>query len=360
MIKDALNNLEAGVLLIDCGHRIQWMNRKAAEWFGPSVGKRRACYRISTYGPGFCNICPTGRALELKGPTHYEFAFQGAEGPMDLEVVAIPVAGMGQSTVMEIIMDVTGKGLIKLKQEELMARVEKMAALGQLAAGVAHELNTPLGTISIISNELGRIMDGGEIEREVVREYLLDMKGEIERCRSIINDLLGFSKTGFSKVAQTDMNALVSKSLEFIEKGRSHKHARIEARLAEGLPMVETDPDRFRQVLVNVVRNAIDAVEEKGGGRVSIETGAGNGALLVSVTDDGPGIPLELQKRVFEPFFTTKPVGKGTGLGLSVSYGIMRDLKGEIRIESAPGKTVVELVLPLNEGGRAPGEDSHA
>lgn len=358
-IEDALDNLDAALLYIDCRHRIQWMNRRAAEWFGSQTGRRRACYRVASRGAEFCAICPTGRAIDCGAPAHYEFTLEGEGQPRNLEVIAVPASGIdgAPGSVFEIIMDVTGKGLIKIKQEELMEKVEKMAAMGQLAAGIAHELNTPLGTISIISDEIARMVEkgAGDLPAEVLSEHLSDMKGEIERCRGIINDLLGFSQSGATRLIPTDINPLVMRALKFISRGKGWSGVELSTALAPAMPLASTDPDRFRQVLFNVVRNAVDAVEENGGGKVAISTSFSGGLVMVSVTDDGPGIPRELLKRVFEPFFTTKPVGKGTGLGLSVSYGIMRDLKGEIRIESRPGLTKVDLLLPPVQDGNERG-----
>ncbi len=358
-IGDILDSLDAAVLYIDCGHRIQWMNRRAEAWFGPGVGRRRACYRIEQHGAEFCQICPTGRAMELTAPAHYEFSLDAGGAPRKLEVIAVPVLDRESrpGSVLEIIMDVTDKGLIKIKHEELMEKVEKMAAIGQLAAGIAHELNTPLGTISILSAEIERVMkEPGAEKGEIISEYLSDMRGEIDRCRGIINDLLGFSKSGLVRKEPVDLNALVSKSLELLRKGKYGEEVEITVCLAPSAPLIETDPDRFRQVLFNILKNAIEALEGSGSGQIGVSTSVADGFASVTVEDNGPGIPRELIKRVFEPFFTTKPVGKGTGLGLSVSYGIMRDLKGEIRIESSPGRTRVELLLPVGQGG---GDGAH-
>lgn len=350
MILEALEKLDAAILFIDCGHRVCWMNRRASEWFGNAEGMRRACFRVEKSGPGFCNICPTGRAIECSTPAHYQFTFEKDGTPREFEVIAVPVLGKTgrPGSVVELIMDVTGRGLIKIKHEELMARVEKLAAIGQLAAGVAHELNTPLGTISIITNEIGRILEKGPgaVPEDALREYLADMKGEVNRMRRIINDLLGFSGSHSTELVETDLNDLVGGTLEFMRKGRGPGPA-ASAFFDPALPMVFTDPGRFRQVMVNIVKNALDALEEQGGGRVSVSTGVDGGYARVTVEDDGPGISPEVMRRVFEPFFTTKPVGKGTGLGLSVSYGIMRDLRGEIKIVSRPGATRVDLLLPV-------------
>src|SRR3990172_1952732 len=186
-IEDILDGLDAAVLYIDCGHRIQWMNHRAEVWFGPGESRR--------------------------------------------------------GSVLELIMDVTGRGLIKIKHEELMEKVEKMAAIGQLAAGIAHELNTPLGTISILSAEIQRVLkEPGAEQGEIVREYLSDMRGEIDRCKGIINDLLGFSKSGFVRKEPVDMNGLVSKTLELLKKGKYGEQVEIRPSFDPSLRPIETDP----------------------------------------------------------------------------------------------------------------------
>lgn len=362
MLEGLLNSLGAGLLIIDREHRVEWMNKKAAEWLGPfvEVGKRRRCYRTFLYTDSFCTVCPTGKAIDYGTLTHYEFKLpQGSPcktsqdyRSTSFEVVGIPVFdSVGHvSKVIELVLDVTKERIDKIRIEELMAQIEKMAALGQLAAGVAHELNTPLATISIISQELDNILEGGSISRDEIREYLADMDGEIKRCKAIIEDLLQFSsKRGIPELIDTDINSLVSKTVELVRKGGIPDSCHISCDLDPGLAMVKTDPERFRQVVFNTLKNAIEAVEDRIDGRVSISTGVDNGFTIVNITDNGHGIRKDDIKRVFEPFFTTKPVGKGTGLGLSVSYGIIKDLGGDIKIESNVGEgTVVSLSLPLS------------
>lgn len=357
ILDNITDSLSAAMLLIDSEHRIQWMNGKAQEWFGACrIGERRECYRTSSLGPSFCVICPTGKAIDCATPALYEFTRPCNGSSRNFEVIALPV-GAGKdsrpSSVLEIVMDVTEKGLVRTKEYELMAQIEKMVAVGQLAAGVGHELNTPLGTISIISKEINRVIDGLALDSaaaKTLNEYLTDMHGEISRCKTIIKDLLDFSRRGLSYFVETDINALVSKTVDFICKGNMAGFMKITKALDPTVPVILTDSSRFRQVLVNVIKNAIEAVEEIEDGRVEISTRLHNKQVCVSIKDNGAGVPPQNLKRVFEPFFTTKPVGKGTGLGLSVSYGIMKDLNGEIKLENKAGRgTKVTLLLPKDQ-----------
>ena len=354
-IDDISGKLNAAMLLIDSEHRIQWMNKNAEEWLGiTKTGERRFCYRTLNFSRGFCKICPTGKTIASGTPAHYEFIIPGKQHPRKFEVLAIPLSsdsGRSPVSILEIVLDVTKRGVLRIKEDEMMAQIEKMVAVGQLAAGVAHELNTPLGTISIIADELTLVLnklDGKDKSSETVQEFLDDMRMEITRCKTIIKDLLDFSKRGVSFFRDTDINALVSKTVDFIKKGNSRNHIRISKSLDPELPMVMSDPDRLRQVLFNVIKNAIEAVDEREDGQIDIFTRAEACFVQISIKDNGSGIRKEHMKRIFEPFFTTKPVGKGTGLGLSVSYGIMKDLHGEIRIESKIGKgTTATLIVPI-------------
>ncbi|MBI3752685.1 MAG: hypothetical protein HY266_01405 [Deltaproteobacteria bacterium] len=361
-IAKMFNSLAAGLIIIDRDHRVEWMNKKAREWLGPfvEIGKRRRCYRTIIYSEGFCEICPTGRTIDHGTPAHYELNLPSTTStkisknntPLAFEIIGIPIfdGGCHVSRVVELILDVTEKGIEKIRSEELMAHIEKMAAIGQLAAGVAHELNNPLATISIISEELTSLMDGfaeGKLTEDELKDYLSDISSEIKRCQTIIGDLLNFSKKGVSEQIETDLNNLVSKAIHLIQKGEGYKGVTILKDFDASIPVVRTGPERFKQVVFNVLKNAIEAVMGKGDGRVVVSTLKDGCSVKVAVSDNGPGIPPENLKKVFEPFFTTKPVGKGTGLGLSVSYGIMRDLRGDIKIESGAGEgTTVSLLLP--------------
>ncbi|HHL39801.1 MAG TPA: hypothetical protein ENJ37_04795 [Deltaproteobacteria bacterium] len=351
MLEEVMRNIKAAVLVIDSEHCVRWMNERARQWFGiRETGLRRTCYRTMSLGSTFCAICPTGRAIECGIPVSYRFDLPADRGPRTLDVLAIPSAGgEGGDCVVELIVDRDERGAVG-GDNRLISQIEKLAAIGQLAAGVAHELNTPLGTISILSEELRRAVDepGGELSRELFREYLDDMKEELARCSAIIDDLLGFSKKSVARLERVDVAELIDRTLDLIRRGGTDRGVEIDRHISPGLPPVVTDANRVRQVFFNIVKNAVEAVEDRDGGVVTIEATTGCGTVEVTVRDNGPGMPRHVLDRVFEPFFTTKPVGKGTGLGLSVSYGIIRDLKGSLKVESSEGDgTEVTVSLPL-------------
>jgi two-component system NtrC family sensor kinase len=234
------------------------------------------------------------------------------------------------------------------KQEQLV-EVEKLASLGRVAAGVAHEINNPL---AVINEKAGLLQDFLEVSgdfkhRERFGTLLEGITDSVKRCRAITHRLLGFARRVEVTVEPIELNDLVSRVREYLEGDRAEKGIRIELRLAAGLPAAHTDRVEFEQVLVNILKNAIDAVPA--GGEIVVTTLAKNQRWLqIVIADNGPGIPPEQIKRLFEPFFTTKEKGKGTGLGLFVSRGIMKKLGGRILVESIVGTgTNFTLELPV-------------
>ena len=397
---ESLEEIDAALLLIDPEHRVKWMNPLATRYF-PEIrlGERRACYRVAALGSGFCPICPTGRTIESSTPSTYEFTIpdHGGHGRDGAEkrfrVVAVPIKsrdnGEGDhdltpGAVLELAVEVTDAETSALKETELMANIEKLAAIGQLATGIAHELNTPLGTISIITEELERTLKEPNADTCEIGEYITDLKGEVRRCKSIITELMDFGKRGQVETSQVDLNELAQKTIDFVMQGRrpgqvskagesrDAQPVRVSTSFSPELPLVETDPGRLRQVLLNVIKNAVEAAEEapaslaantngKGGnnargplGKVEVLTssiiGDNSGGVEITVTDNGPGIPDSSKSKLFEPFFTTKGPRKGTGLGLSISWGIMRDLGGSIKVSglgsAGSGGASVSILLP--------------
>jgi len=224
------------------------------------------------------------------------------------------------------------------KQEELV-EAEKLASLGRIAAGVAHEINNPL---AIINEKAGLLQDillmSGDLEQK--EKFLNLIEGivtSVNRCRAITHRLLGFVRRMEVTFEAMDINETVREVREFLGTDISLKSIRFEMNLKEGLPQVRSDKVQVEQILLNIIKNAIDAVEE--GGLVQVETAMKEGnTVQILIRDNGPGIPKDQLKRIFEPFFTTKERGKGTGLGLFVSYGIMKKLGGAILVESEIGK----------------------
>ena len=235
------------------------------------------------------------------------------------------------------------------KQEQLV-EAEKLASLGRIAAGVAHEINNPL---AIVNEKAGLIQDilemsGDSQNKEKFLNLTDGIIGSVNRCRAITHRLLGFARKMDVTIETMDLNESIREVKEFLGKEILFKSIRFEMNLMDGLPKINSDKGQIEQVFLNIMKNAIDAVEE--GGLVTVSTGKKDeGTVCVSIRDNGTGIPDDKLKQIFEPFFTTKGREKGTGLGLFVSYGIMKKLGGSIIVESGVDKGTTFIIdIPVS------------
>jgi two-component system NtrC family sensor kinase len=226
----------------------------------------------------------------------------------------------------------------------------KLASVGELAAGIAHEINNP---VAIMVEEAGWIQDlleeglaKGDNEREVQRA-LNQIRTQGTRCKEITHKLLSFARKIDPTVTTFDLNNLVMEIVELSQQRAKYANVVIETSLGDGIPSVKASPSEMQQVFLNLVNNAIDAMDP-GGGDLDIITRLDGDVVVVSISDTGCGIPQANLQRIFDPFFTTKPVGKGTGLGLSIIYGIINKMDGTISVNSAVGQgTTFTLRLPV-------------
>jgi two-component system NtrC family sensor kinase len=238
-------------------------------------------------------------------------------------------------------------------QAQLM-QSEKMRSLGQLVAGVAHELNNPIGfvhaNLQLLAGFIERLVQaqiqGGDVEkpREAIGKLLLRSREGTERVKKVVQDLRTFSRMDQAELADADLNAELRRTLGLMEP-RFKDGIRIQADLGE-LPSVRCYPAQLNQVFMNLLMNACDAVGA--GGTLTVRTRTTPSGVALDFADDGPGIPAHARARIFEPFFTTKPVGQGTGLGLSISHGIIERHGGRLTVDCPPeGGTVFRVELPL-------------
>ncbi|MBI4653831.1 MAG: HAMP domain-containing protein [Nitrospirae bacterium] len=234
------------------------------------------------------------------------------------------------------------------KQAQLV-ETEKLATLGKFAAGVAHEINNPL---AIINEKAGLIKDVIELSadfpnRDKFLNILNSISDSVNRCRVITHRILGFARKTDVATETINLNNLIGEVLEFIEKELLFKSIHLEINLAENLPELEGDTVQLEQVFLNIIKNAIDAVEK--GGLIKISTNIKNeNTVRAFIEDNGHGIPEGILKHIFEPFFTTKVRGKGTGLGLSITYGIIKRLGGDILVKSEVNKgTTFTVEIPV-------------
>lgn len=222
---------------------------------------------------------------------------------------------------------------IKALQKQLI-QSEKLASLGEIAAGIAHEINNPLGGILIYSNLLLEDMN----DDNPIKEDLKKIVNEVNRCKNIVKGLLDFARQSEPKIESVDINKSLQEVLKLIEKQALFHNIEIKRNFAEKLPNVKGDASQLQQVFLNILINAGEAMPK--GGILYVETGLSKDSNFVEIKfkDTGCGIKKENLDKIYDPFFTTKPPGKGTGLGLSVSYGIIKNHNGIIDVESEEGK----------------------
>jgi two-component system, NtrC family, sensor kinase len=226
-----------------------------------------------------------------------------------------------------------------------LVRSEKLAGVGRLAAGVAHEIGNPLQIVMGYAELLSRGPDS-----ESRTEILPRMERELKRIHDVLQRLLEFARPIPEKIVSCDINALVRDCGSLIKGRKGFGNVQFEFQLAPDLPLIETEPEKIRQVIVNLIFNAADAIPESGG-KITLRTCNDENAAEISVVDTGSGISQENLTKVFDPFFTTKEPGKGTGLGLAVCLGLVESMGGTINVESEEGKgTVVMVRIPQREG----------
>ena len=233
------------------------------------------------------------------------------------------------------------------KLELQLQHSERLAFVGELSAGIAHELNEPLGRILGFAQ---LIQKNGALTGQPAEDIERIIKASLY-TREIIKKLMLFSRQMPRQVIAVDLNAIISNILYFIDVRFQDRNVKVVRRLDPKLPEIQADPVQLSQVLVNLMTNAVHAMEQ--GGVITVTTKGENNDVLLSVADTGHGMSAEIRKKIFEPFFTTKPVGQGTGLGLSVVQGIVEDHQGKISVKSTVGKgTRFDIRLNVRNGNK--------
>jgi len=245
----------------------------------------------------------------------------------------------GQTGALVVLEDVTAR----ITLEEQLQQREKLSSIGLLAAGVAHEVNTPLTGVSSYTQMLLAMLN----ENDPKHALLQKVRTQAERATNIVNNLLNFSRTGSAtEFAETDVARVLDDTLQLLEPQLRRSQIEIVRCYAESAPEAYANAGKLQQVFTNLILNARDAIPD--GGRITVATGiADDGSILAEISDTGIGIAPENVAKIYDPFYTTKGVGQGTGLGLAVSYGIVQEHAGRISVESTPGHgTTFRITLP--------------
>ncbi len=323
------------IFTLDENGRINYVNRKVEEW-------------------GFGKDYLLGRKLEEL--LHGESSQSGKGGPIltpgqqSVEVGLRTAAGERKDVLMSMsLLDSEGgrnagclvlaRDITERKQlERQLLHSEKLASIGILAAGVAHEIGNPLSAISGYT----QILQGGGVREEESREYLEAITSQTARIERIIEDLLNFSRPSTGHSSDINLAEAMPSIMSMLSGQRSFAHMKTIFDLPPDLRPVRMDPDHLAQVVINIALNAAQAMP--GGGGLTVSAREMKGMVELRLKDTGPGIPPEARDRIFDPFFTTKPVGQGTGLGLAIVHRLVESYGGSIEVESEPGHGTVFIV----------------
>ncbi|MEE8200596.1 MAG: ATP-binding protein [Candidatus Acidoferrales bacterium] len=321
-----------------CGRsRQETLGRRAAEVFPPElVAELEAGSPPGTRATSDSSPWPHRPARSL-----YKFYLSRPDGTRRVTNFTVaPLVGKQGAPIgrLLIIDDITER--VQLERQLLQA--EKLSSVGLLAAGVAHEVNTPLAVISNYAQMLAKQMPADDQRAALVEKIVK----QTFRASEIISGLLSFSRTAATEFGQVDLNRTLRDTLVLVQPQLRSSQVEIKTLLDNTLPPISGDPGRLQQVFLNLLFNARDAMPQ--GGCLTVRTGCHNSRAQVEIRDTGVGIPAENLSKLYDPFFTTKTTGRGTGLGLAVSYGIIQEHKGTIEVRSRPGQgTSFLLEFPL-------------
>jgi len=242
----------------------------------------------------------------------------------------------------------------KAVSDEISIQSSKLAALGKMAAGIAHEINNPLAVIGEKAGWLKDLLSMEDISHSPHFQEFADAVHKIEyhivRAKTVTHRLLGFARRMEPVAEKVNVNAVMDEAIDFLENEARYRSIDIQTDYIPNLPLTLSDPAQLQQVFLNILNNAIDAIGKDGEILIKTKYIAKNNEIAVTIHDNGPGIPKEMLDKIFDPFFTTKEVGKGTGLGLSISYGIVEKLGGRIMVASEEGQgTTFTIYLPIRD-----------
>jgi len=275
--------------------------------------------------------------LKTGKPLSKEISVTQGETVIWFHILKVPVYSDGRINGLLL----TARDITVIKQyQERLVQSQKMEDLGRLAGGIAHEINTPLGIIlGYVQMLLEDAPEGSQTAKD-----LQTIEKQTRICSNIVSDLLGFSRQHQTERAEVDINESIQEVISLVEHTFGLSRVRIFRDFDPNIPVIEGDKNKLKQVWLNLLNNAFDAIQQNGWIRISTKLCAHRRRVAVTVTDTGSGIKQDILNRIFDPFFSTKPVGKGTGLGLSVSFGIIRDHGGRINFLSPAPKEYLDAV----------------
>jgi PAS domain S-box-containing protein len=347
-----LRTLPDGVALVNLNGRVRLANERMAALIGCTLAQAEGVRIAEHLDPALFE--PPRELREVAAELR-----PGAGRPIPVSVSAAPLLD-NASAVMGVVLIVRDMREVSMLRDRLVTS-DRLVAVGQLAAGIAHEINNPLAFVRANLSHMRRewprvareLREGGDASAPSEwADLIADTLDGVDRAAGIIRDVKAISHSGEGEQALADLNALLEQVLR-VAAPQFKSRVRLETSYGR-IPPVPCAAQRLQQLFLNLVVNAAQAID--GQGVVRITTQRSGDTVMVTVEDDGCGIPAELAERIFDPFFTTKRVGEGSGLGLSISYEIVRSHGGEIWVDSEPGRgTAFHVRLPI--AGGAPGAE---
>lgn len=351
--EDIVRNVGAGLLITDLQNKVVWANEIAQEWFGADILDQTGC-SLLWQGDAGCESCPINSARDANAPVTRERSIRlnGVQRFFLTSCTPLLSTGGEINQVLVLIQDIS-----HLKEMEIqIMQTGRMAAVGQLAAGIAHEINNPLAIVASSAEILAEREDGSmssDEERSSTANHLKRIGDNVFRCKNIIQNLLVFSR-GEESEEVINIPVLLDDTIQLVEGSSRARQRHIERNYFtndrgkgddSSWFLTRSRPLQVQQVLLNLLMNALDATDI--GGTVTVSAENKDGGIELSVADDGTGISPDDIGRIFDPFFTTKPVGKGSGLGLYISHQIIESLNGRLTVDSRLGEgSLFRIWLP--------------
>ncbi|MFV9511307.1 ATP-binding protein [Tepidibacillus sp. LV47] len=342
-----VNGSGAGFALIHDDYSVEWMNERLRQWLADDR-QQFSCYSLLRRLSEPCHDCPITKndPIQFQNEMITTIDYNGKKKTYRHRMYPLEKIKEGDPKYLVVVEDITEKRQL----EEMVIQADKLSSLGILASGFAHEVNNPLASISVYAEDLKErlkeesveeLLEKGEIDR-----YLDIIRNNVDRCKKITGSLLNFSRKSSFITKDIDLIKLIDDSLVLMQYALKKKNIIVSKHFETSLPFIIGDGLQIQQVFINIIQNAIDAMDE--GGQLMIGARVQDQWIEVQIQDNGIGMTNEQLQKVFDPFYTTKPAGKGTGLGLYISYQIMKKINGEIVIESEKGKgTKVRVVFPI-------------
>lgn len=266
--------------------------------------------------------------------------------PVLAGILAAIVLGIAAVSARALMIRLSQTEEARLALTNQLIQSQKLAAIGELSAGIAHEINNPIAIIAQEGEWATHLI--GEAEKQCsadfaeVKDSLREVRAQVDRCKNITHKLLDFARKREPVIQDVDVSRIIEDMARLVDKEAAYKNVTLVRSLPQDLPKLRTDAPLLRQVVLNLMTNALHAVSE--GGRIEASARADNGFLEISIKDNGCGIAPENIEKIFNPFFTTKPPGQGTGLGLSMCHTLVTGMKGEICVDSKPGQGATFIV----------------